>query len=156
MVTLLFSTSKGLLSGVIRWVLQSTVSHVAVLYRDQTMDLQVVLEANERGYTLTAYDVWLRRNKLVRSIHVNADLNAGLRAVARSMGEDYDYGGLFGMAFVLLGRRLKRIWSNPFQSRKALFCSEAAVKILQAGGCADVRNAVPETTSPEDLLQLLS
>jgi len=156
LITLLFSTSRSPVSRIIRWLTQSTVSHVAVLYRDEALDMQVVLEASTHGYTLTAYEVWLRRNRLVRSITADADLLAGLRKVAHEMGEEYDYGGLFGMVFVLLGRRLKRTWHNPLQSNRALFCSEAVVKILQAGGCQRARDVVPETTSPEDLLQLLS
>jgi hypothetical protein len=133
-ITLVFSAPRSWVSRVIRWLINSPVSHVAVLYLDETMDLHVILEANTCGYSLTAWEVWIRRNQVVRTINVEADLNAGLRTVVRCMGQENAFWRRFG--------------------RKA--CSEVAVKILQAGGCPRVRTAIPESTSPADLLQLLS
>jgi hypothetical protein len=153
MITVLFSRTGHPLSRFIRWATGSFCSHVALLYTEPTMGIDVVLEANEDGFGMLSLEQWRQRNEEVYRIDVPADLGTGLRAVAVELGERYDVEGLVGMAVVMLGRWLRRRWRNPWQSRRAMFCSELVSRVLIAGGWPV--EVDPSATSPHDLYVLL-
>lgn len=70
----------------------------------------------------------------------------------RYVGSRYDFEGLIGMTWVMIGRWLRRKWKNPFRSAKNVFCSEAVIRaMLDSPGYGAACPLDPES-SPEDLL----
>jgi hypothetical protein len=142
-------------SWLIRKITKSQVSHAWMLYRDDDFDLDMVMEAHELGFRLLPYDKFLKHNRVVELVAADCDLAPGLRMLAHSLGDSYDYGGLLGMSFVLIGRWFKRKWRNPFSSPRLRFCSEALVQALQASGSGKAEDLIPEGTSPQMLMEAM-
>ena len=141
-------------SALIRFVTRSKATHVWVLAN--LFGVPCVIEASEKGFLPSmTFDQFLKKNALVTLVPIAPSLDVGLRWAAKNFGEAYDFTGLFGMAWVMLGRFLHRRWRNPFDSRKALFCSEAIAKILSISGFPGAEFLVPEETTPQQLLELL-
>jgi hypothetical protein len=72
-----------------------------------------------------------------------------------SVGAPYDFGGLFGSVWVLIGKWFHRKFHNPLQNSDALFCSELAVKVLQGAKFPGSDLLVAYDTSPQDLRDFL-
>jgi hypothetical protein len=62
------------------------------------------------------------------------------------------------MAWVLLGRALRRQWKNPLSRADELFCSEAVVEefLIPAGYPGVAALGLPQDVSPPALLTFLS
>ena len=152
---ILFSRTNKLVSRTIRLLTRSRISHTAISYLDHVLNQRIVLEADLSGYRLIPLNLFLRENKLVREIEIDHDLSTGLSQIANYLGSSYDFSGLFGGVFVLLGKWLGRAWKNPFQNPHAMFCSEAIVIILQNSNYPGSERLVAANTSPADLLIFL-
>lgn len=154
---LLFSTPKRYnpVSALVRWFSKSTVSHVSFFYFDHEWDMGLVMEAHELGFRLIPYSRFERENNIVASITPAVEMNDGLRWAAAWLGTAYDFTGLFGMTWVLLGRIFRMKWNNPWQNSHAMFCSEMAVTVLQKAGLPGVEKLVATDTTPQDLLDFL-
>lgn len=159
-----FSTPKAFnpVSWLIRKITKSQVSHAWVAYHSDLFDLDMVMEAHELGFRSLTFENFKAKNKIVKTFPVDVDITPGLRLLATSLGDTYDYGGLFGMSFVLMGNWLKRkfkkwrkVVRNPWHSAKRMFCSEAVVIMLQASNSRMVKDLVPENTSPQMLMDIL-
>lgn len=156
MIKIGFSTHKhNLLSAVIRWFTKSEVSHCWLLVDDPFFGAPMVLEASEVGLRLTNYADFKKANDVVFLVETPFPLDAGVHDAWGWLGSAYDFGGLFGMSFVMLGRWLKQKWGNPFASKSARFCSEAIVQILQDAKYPGSETCVAQETGPQDLLDFL-
>ena len=113
----------------------------------------MVLEATEGGFRIVPLDKFSQQNFVVAVFVPKHSIEAGLKAAVDWLGEHFDYTGLVGMAFVAMGRWLRRKWNNPWASSKAMFCSEAVVRVLQASNYPGAEDMAPTGTSPEDLLE---
>lgn len=152
MIRIGFSTTNAPLSRLIRWLTKSAVSHTWLVYYDEDFGQDMVLEATLTGVRLVPYDVFKRHNKLVTEVRpVTVPLQAGLAEVGRWLGAHYDFGGLLGMAVVLLGRSLKRRWRNPLRSSRAMFCSELVAVALKASKYPGTDSWVPSQVDPDTL-----
>lgn len=154
---LAFSTPKSFnpVSWLVKKLTGSHVSHVVFVYADADFGMDMVMEAHELGFRLITLEHFARHNNVVRIVEPRASLNPGLRWAATWLGTSYDFGGLLGMAWVLLMRKLGRRARNPLQSSRAMFCSEIAVRALQESGCAWARELTASTVSPQMLLDRL-
>lgn len=142
------------ISWLVRKITKSRASHTWFLYYDEDFQMFMVMEAHELGFRLLPYDRFMRENVIVSLWSTSEDLKDGLRWASRWLGSTYDFGGLFGMAKVLIGRILKRKWKNPTQSSNAMFCSEMAVTVLKRSQVKWVQELEPSEVSPQDLLDL--
>jgi hypothetical protein len=113
----------------------------------------MVMEATEGGFRIVPLDKFSQQNFVVAVFTPKYSIEMGLKASVDWLGEHFDYAGLVGMAFVSLGRWLRRKWNNPWASSKAMFCSEAVVRVLQASNYPGAEGMLPTNTSPEDLLE---
>jgi hypothetical protein len=153
-----FSTSKsfgGLLSRMICWLDNSEASHTWVVYQDLILQCHVVLEAHATGFRAVPYEVFRRQNNVVRIIQPKHSISSGLPTAAAWLGTHYDFAGLFGMFWVVLGRMLKKRWRNPLRSSNAQFCSEAVARVLQAANFPGAKNLHPDDCGPQDIIRLL-
>ncbi len=169
MVRVGFSTSRNNpISWVIRKVTGSRTSHAWLLLEVQPFGQEMVLEASEFGVRLIPLDAFQRANAIVACFSPAHTLDQAMPEAGRWLGAAYDFGGLFGMAVVMLGRWLRRKWRNPWHSSRSLFCSELVVKVLEwahhpalvqegsARGVKRRRSGRVKTaaqTSPQDLLE---
>jgi hypothetical protein len=147
-----FSTSKeSIVSKIIRWFTKSRTSHCFLVYYDLDFDRDMVMESTEGGYKITPFSKY--ESSLVAIFEPKQSIDVGLKKSVDWLEEDYDYSGLIGMAWVCLGKFLKRKWNNPFCSSKSMFCSEAVVKVLQLSNYPGSEQFDASSTSPEDLLK---
>lgn len=152
-----FSTAKGflgLVSSLIRRVAGGEASHVWFVYYDPVLLCEIVLEAHLTEVRAISLAAFKRENNVKAIVDPHVPIEAGLPVAAGMLGVGYDYLGLFGMTWVLLGRRFKARWRNPFRSARAQFCAEMVVRVLHEVRHPGVADLDPEGTSPEDLWRL--
>lgn len=150
-----FSTSKtSWISRIIRWFTRSTVSHCFIVYWDDEWKRDMVMES-EGGLGGCVRIVKFNPDSanIVKLIAPKHDIEVGMNKMVDRLGEIYDYGGLFGMAWVEIGRWLKKKWSNPLHSSKAMFCSELVAQVLLDSNYPGASQFVPSETDPEMLLR---
>jgi len=148
-----FSTGTGLVSRIIRWFTRSTVSHAWILYFDQEFGCDCILEATAEGFRIQSFEKFRSENRIIATFTPKIVLTPGFKSMAAWLGAYYDFGGLFGMAWVLLGRWLRRRWRNPLASSRTMFCSEAVARLCFAAGYRGDIFEQPENTSPQDLYE---
>lgn len=151
-----FSTPRRFnpISWLVRKLTGSKASHAWFLYFDADFEMWMVMEAHELGFRLIPFKRFNEQNNVVAVYSTNTPLDAGLKMAAQWLGTEYDFGGLIGMAWVILGRMLKHKWRNPLENSHAMFCSEMAVSVLQSSGVGWSKQVEPHETSPQDLYDL--
>lgn len=152
-----FSKDGSLPSRLIRWLTGAPCSHAFLIVDLQDLGQPEVWEASAFGIRTISLRRFTEANAIVARFDFGSALAPGVRAAVDELGEFYDFGGLLGMALVLVGRWLHKKWHNPLHRSGSLFCSEMVTQVLQASGQGGERVAalVPETTSPGDLLAAL-
>ncbi len=149
-----FSTRRrNILSWFIRKVTKSPVSHTWLLLEGSFFGHDMVLEAGHQGYMPIPYEVFSRTCDVVAIKTPKYSLEEGVVQQIPEIGSDYDYPGLFGGFFVMLGRWLRVKVKNPFQSSKALFCSEAIMDGMKRSGYPGTEHLNPSDVTPSDLLK---
>jgi hypothetical protein len=153
-----FSYKKGnVLSWLIRKVTGSKCSHAWLLIDDPFFGVPVVLQASLEGFTLDTYSRFCASNEVVAIVQPAIPLDQPLRDAWQALGTPYDYLGLLGMSWVMLGRAFHRVWKNPLSSADEMFCSEAVVEqILIPAKYPGVETlGLPQNVSPAQLLAFL-
>lgn len=152
-----FSKDGSLPSRIIRRLTGAPCSHAFLILEkgESEFGREMVLEASAFGIRLVSLERFKSQNEVVCEVDFKGHLSQGLVAAGSWLGEVYDFGGLFGMAFVILGRWLKKKWRNPLHRAHSLFCSELVTEVLQDSGIDGVSDLVPEDTSPGDLMDAL-
>ena len=152
MIKVGFSRSNSIVGAIIRWFTKSEVNHVFLIF--PLGGFEWVLEASWFGVYIIPYERYVIHANVTRVFEIEeAKLNS--MSMLRFIGAGYDYAGLIGMAWVMLGRSLRRGWRNPWQSQKASFCSEMVASLLIEAKYPGAKELDPRQTSPEDLLKLL-
>lgn len=158
MVFVGFSTPRrwNPLSALIRAMMRSQASHAWLLVEDPLFELRLVLEAHSTGFRLIAFAEFVKENRVVALVEPAHDLHRGLPEAGGWLGDQFDVLGLFGIFLTLVGRWLSpRRWRNPFTSSRALFCSEAVVRVMKASRYPGAERLGDETTTPAELLAFL-
>jgi len=150
-----FSTTKKWLSRLIRWFTKAPVSHSWILYFDVDFAQEMVLEATLEGVRIIPYEVFKQHNIIVKTFIPEIPLKQGFAKVGEKLGTLYDFAGLLGMLWVLLGRWFKRKFRNPWDNPQALFCSEFVAQVLRWSYYPGTEYWVPENMTPADLYQFL-
>jgi hypothetical protein len=150
-----FSTPRRFnpVSWAVRKLTKSRCSHTWLCYWDSEWNMDVVMEAHELGFRLIPFTRFKRENNVVRVVTLRQDIELGVRWAAKHLGDAYDFGGLLGMAWVLLGRMFKKRFNNPLQNSHAMFCSEMAVEVLKRSNVTWAKPLVASEVSPADLLE---
>lgn len=145
-----FSTTKGPLSRLIRYVTGAPVSHCFIRYPCGVFGGEMVLEATGAGFRVMAWHRFDRENKLVAVYRVNKSgdvLRTAFEKLAPRLGDAYDTVSLFGY-FLRAMFSLRRV---PFNSRKKMVCSEAVAIYLQH---CDIPVGRTTIVTPRDLFDL--
>jgi hypothetical protein len=144
-------------SWLVRTVTGSKASHAFFVYHDTDFDLEMVMEAHELGFRLTPLKHFEKYNKIVKLVSPRNPIEVGLKHIARRyLGSEYDFGGLFGMSWVMLGRFLQRKWKNPWRSSKNVFCSESVILAMKMSPGYEHMHLVAGNSSPQDLYDWFS
>jgi len=143
-----------LVSRTIRAVTRSKVSHCFFLFMndDEWLGTPMILAADRGGFNPMTLEQFRLENNIIALYEPKQSLRPGIQKALPLLGERYDYGGLVGDTWVLLGRRLKRHWKNPLHEPNAMFCSAAMVKVMQLDDYPDCLDLNQDTT-PEDALE---
>lgn len=144
------------LSDLICWATGSIASHTFIIYWNEPFRCYMVCEASEIGIRDIPYDKFSQINEVVAVYRPKQDITSGLAKAHDRMADSYYYLGLFGMAFVAIGRWLKKKWDNPFRNTKSLFCSEWDAIVLMAASYPNVDHWDPINIEPVDVLNLLA
>lgn len=155
MVYVGFSTPRrwNPLSALIRAMMRSRTSHAWLLVEDPLFGLRLVLEAHSTGFRLVSFANFVRDNKVVALVAPAHPIEPGLPEAGGWLGDQFDVLGLFGIFLTMVARWFKRkAWRNPFTSSRALFCSEAVVRVLKAAHYPGAARLGDETTTPAELL----
>ena len=149
-----FSSGSRLSSRIIKFFTRSHISHAFLIIEDSFLGSDMVMEATPGGFRLITLSQFARTHDIVAVFDIPHSLEKGVRKSASWLGRKYDYLGVFGTAFVLLGRWMKLKWANPFNT-KAIYCSEAIVYILQVSNYPGALELDPASTTPADLYSFL-
>jgi hypothetical protein len=90
---------------------------------------------------------------LVKIVTPKHSIETGMTKMVSHLGDVYDYKGLIGMAWVEIGRWLKRKWKNPWNDSKALFCSELVTQVLIDSEYPGSSGMDPTSMDPQMLLE---
>lgn len=153
MIRVGFSTSRTPVSWAIRRLTRSEVSHC--FFIADLWGVACVLEATERGFVASPVSEFSKAHRIVTVCDLEVEDAPTLQQAVELLGRPYDFLGLAGFLWVLLGRKLGRSWSNPARSEQRLFCSEAIVRVLHKIEYPGATYLDPEQVSPQDLLVFL-
>lgn len=148
-----FSTTNRLVSRLIRWITKAQVSHTFLIVELYGQSWAVGAEFN--GLVMIPMKKFQAKNIIKAVCRVPELTDEKLSVLMGSLGEAYDFGGLFGGIFPQIGRWFKRKWKNPWNNRKALFCSEFVVQALQLAGLPGAETLCPTTTTPQEIKDFL-
>ena len=140
-------------SAMIRKFTGGQCSHVWWLYYDLDFGIDMVMDAHETGYRLVPLTMFMQRNKIIATIDPIHDVDEALLHSVQWLGSMYDFAGLIGGLWVMLGRIFRRKWKNPMRSSANVFCSEATARGLLSQKYPGFENVDPETLTPDDILK---
>jgi hypothetical protein len=145
------------LSPLLRRIMGTPYSHIWLLLDDALFDVDMVLGTETHGFQLIPYERFVKGQNVIKVFDPDPSyrLDIGLRAVAPLIGEPYDDVGLIGMAWVMLGRWLKRKFRNPLASAHALFCSESVAMVLVKSAVPEAAALIPARATPRDVVDVL-
>lgn len=151
-----FSTSDWWVSRIIRFFTRAAVSHTFLLLEGTSLG-DLVLEAEWCGWKLSTRQALTRgTTRIVATVAPAMDLAPAVLTALGWLDESYNYTGLFGMAWVAVGRWLGKKWRNPLRNSRSMFCSEAVVYVLQSAKYPNADLLDPQSESPEDLLDFVT
>jgi hypothetical protein len=157
MIRVGFSTSSWWVSRVICWFTRAKTSHAFLLLDGEHAHPifgDLVLEAEWWGFALSTKATLLRgTTRIVALAEPKVPLDDAVRTAGSWLDERYDYGGLFGEAWVSFWRWFGKKVRNPVHDARSMFCSEAVVYVLQAAKYPGADQLDPGSTSPQDLAE---
>jgi hypothetical protein len=156
MISIGFSTTKKPVSRLVRWITKSKVSHSFIVF--DWLGEKWILESEWAGVQVIPMSRFMSKSKgniIVDIVDLPDATMDDLKLALQDSGVAYDYGGLFGAIFPIIGTWLKMKWKNPWQNTKAMFCSEFIVVWLQDLGLISEGDLIAGDTDPNTLLKFL-
>ena len=152
MITIAFFTSNFWLSRVIRILLKSPTSHVALgLELDGK---KVFVHAISGGIKIEDRDVVLSYDRLVEEYEILPDISKEVPAALAHVGDKYNALELMGYVWILFLRFFKIRTKNPFARHGAEVCSEFVTECDPEGKIEEFINLEPSEVTPRDLLDI--
>ena len=148
-VRIVFTASNKPLGKIIRKITKSPVSHVMI--EITVWGRRMIAEATLGGTRLVPSHK--SRHHVVKEYMCKFDVREGLFEISNKLGTNYDYVGLFVIAWVKLSwswfkdKYKKFKWKN-----KSIKCSELVAMFLKANNVAGAENFNFELTTPDDIL----
>lgn len=146
----------GLISRTIMFFTGAKASHVWMMYWDEELQRDMVLDANGKELRCIPWKRFKNLNHIYEIYIPKHSIDAGLPKAADELGDGYYWAGLFGMVVVEIGRWLKRKWGNPFQSSHHMFCSKWTIDTMQAAKYPGSEIFIEGNTDPWQVRNLLA
>lgn len=146
-----FYSGDSFVQRAIRWLTNSHVNHVAIIYESTDWQTDIAIEAEFNGVIVHQSK---RQPKHVFRIDDQSAFD-NLRFILNNLGEFYDYIGLLKFGVVLLWWKIfKKKLRQPTQDTKGQFCSELVARYLKCFPEIEEQIGNPQYSSPEDLLEV--
>jgi len=158
-ITIGFSTTNKFMSRVIRFVTRAPCSHAWISFYDATLGMKMVMQAEWWGFELRPWKRWQKENTLVAEFGVyGGGYYSSLTDLAKWLGSRYDFKSalLVGVSSWFKYWFKSKFSIRPSRTPHKLMCAESVVRFLQSNDCSAVYDLDPETTSPGELLKVLS
>lgn len=129
-----FSHTNGfwsLLSRIIMLATGKPYSHCWLFIPNGILGKDVVLQASKENYAFVEFSSFSASNTIVKIVTPPYPLESGVQAGLEWLGEPYDYTGLAGMLWVLIGRRFHKKWKNWLAAKGHMWCSESVAAVLK-------------------------
>lgn len=146
-----FSRSRSIWSYLIRVATHSAVSHCWIGFT--LCKTPVIFHADAPGVGLVCRSRFCKSNEVMAEFSTSLNMEFVLDDLLRDLGRKYDWLGVVGHLWVLLGRVFGQRWSNPLQSPDRWFCSEVVAHLLSRAG--EPIKHEPSAISPDQLLDIL-
>ena len=117
---------------------------------------ELIFQATSRRVNLTILEVFLEESNLIKDYQINLtkdQYNQLLIFIYSTLGRKYDFLGVLGFLWVLLGRKLGKKWANPLAKHQTYFCSELISTVLKELQFSIKRPA--DVMSPKDIEEWL-
>jgi len=156
-VFLCFSKENSLYARIIRYLINGSVNHAFFIFWSEDWQHYLAMETDWRGTVLVpAKDLVQSMDKVRYFQCLNKNLVEGLLKNFYIVGRKYAWSSIFGFLLkIIYQNTFKRIIPNPIRSKNRVFCSELAVDVLQKSDVDFSKDLDSESTSPEDLLDLV-
>ena len=151
-----FSCSNSLISKLIRKVTKGETSHCFIMFNMEgsNYDPALIFESGSKGPTFVEFSEFIKSDRIVAMFDSKVDLMEGIEAYSQYLGKDYDFSGLIGGLFVMLGRAFGKVWRNPLNTNK-LTCIELTLGILTKAKYPGIEEFSKRCETPQDLLDFL-
>lgn len=153
MIYIGFSTTNSLLSKIIRRFTKAEVSHTFFVF--ELYGRSWMLGSDWGGVVIEPMRKFVAKNTIKMLAPVPELHDEHMAMAMESLGDKYDYTGLLGGIFPMIGRLFRQKWNNPWNNSQALFCSELVAQVLRAADFPGSETLVPSETTPQDLKDLL-
>lgn len=132
-----FSHSSGILSRLIWWIggrqgkYIDLATHAFFYYTDEHYG-PVCLGAEGNGVIVQSLANFIKEHTILALYRPKGNLPLlWADDLASKLDEHYNLGGLVGMSFVEIMRRLHHSVRNPTSNRKEVFCSELTIAVIR-------------------------
>jgi len=147
-----FTASNSLVSRTIRWFTKSPTSHVMFEFYCPILKASVTVDSDLRGVHLMP--AFKTKTGVVAEFDCPEQARVSLSVVTRYLGERYDFGGLFLLAWpILLWRWLHLKVRHPVRRTHEVKCSELAALVLKEAQLPGTAEWDPEILTPADILR---
>jgi len=153
---IVFTSSNGLTSRLIRWFTRSKVSHVLLHVYEY-----FIFEANGTSVQIRP---WIDVKNIKARFTLNEEavprdiVDFCVQESMKEFGKGYDWLGIIGFAYCIFMERIfKKDVRNPFAQQSSYWCSELVAFFLNKINTYKNINLTlrPDDFSPEDLIELL-
>jgi AcrR family transcriptional regulator len=148
MISLVFTASDTWLGAAIRYVTNSSVSHVMIEYPSLLWGGKWIAEAHLTGVRKVPAE--LRRRNVVTEYEFALDVGPHLRVIRHLFGERYDFMNIVWLGYMVLAWRwFKRKLRHPMVNAQAQTCSELVARLLKDAAYPGTEDWEVEEATPE-------
>lgn len=153
---IIFSVKPTLLSGAIRRVTASKVSHVC--FGLTIANVPVIVEAGLTGVVMVNEALWMSRgNVVVGESYLPNTHRPDVGVLLSFLGAPYDVRGFLSLGWALVLKEwLRRKVRAPGASPHALICSELIVRCMASTGREPWSRVDPEAVTPAGVEMLMA
>jgi hypothetical protein len=145
-----FSYGNHLISRIIKWFIDSDVSHTYIKIKGGLMGSDVAFHADPIGVVVHLEEVFDVENNVVEEYEIeDIRVEQSITRNLRHLGKKYHYWKLLNWAWVLTFRRwVKMKIQNPTEDPSKLICVDLVIRILNGAGVTQLECG---TMKPNDL-----
>lgn len=146
-VVLGFSYGNGWLSKIIKWFINSDVSHTYIKIKKGLMDSNICFHSDPEGVVIQLEETFNAENNVVEEYEIEDErVEKSITRNLKFLGKKYDYMRLVNWAwFIAFKRWVKLKMKNPTEAPGKIICVDLVIRILNGAGvtCLGYGNMTP-------------